>query len=80
MDIKLLIPIIIEAAKAIIDGLVDGAKLNDWQQRVVRSAYFEVQNWYDLIIDDDLNTYTKAALDAFLALCEDTAQEGQFDL
>ena len=80
MDIKLLIPIIIEAAKAIIDGLVDGAKLNDWQQRVVKSAYFEVNNWYDLIVTDPLNTYTDEALDAFLALCEDTAQEGQFDL
>jgi len=80
MDWKTLIPIFIEAAKAAIDGAVDGSKLGEHAISLVRVAYVGVSEAYDDIVLDPANSYADEALDAFLGLCEKTAVEGNWAL
>jgi len=80
MDWKLLIPILIQVAQQTLDALIDGAKLNENTISGVRIAYLAVDEFYDELVTDPQNVYTDEALDAFLALCEKTAKEGNFKL
>jgi hypothetical protein len=78
--VPIFLPILIKAAKAVLDAVIDGAELNDWQRGLVRWAYWGVKEFYDNIVYDPDNTYTDEILDAFVELCEDTAEEGGWSL
>jgi len=78
--IKLLVPLLIEAAKAAIDKFIAGEKLNEYEVKAVQTAYAAGKVWLVDVVNDSVNTYDNAALDAFFASCEDTAAEGGFTL
>jgi len=78
--LPMLLPILIKAAKEVIDLVLKGEDLNEENRNLVRLAYYGVNLYYDIIVKDPENTYTDEALDEFLALCVDTAQEGGFAL
>jgi len=80
MDWKTLIPIFIEAAKAAINEVVDGAKMGEHAISLVRVTYVAVSEAYDDIVVDPANSYTDEALDAFMGLCEKKAAEGNWAL
>ena len=80
MDLELLLPLLIRGAQTIIDGVVDGSKLNITGQKIVQGAY-----GLAVIVGDDAVRSTETTLDgqgldAFKSLCEDTSKEGQFPL
>ena len=80
MDFTLLLPLLIEGAKTLIDTFVDGAKLNETQQKIIKSAYNEALIWGVDGVASTATTLDDAGLAAFLTLCEDTANEGGFSL
>lgn len=78
--IKMLLPLLIEAAKAIIDKAIVGEKLKEAEIKTIQTAYVAAKVWLQDVVTDTVNTYDDAALEAFLELCEDTANEGNFKL
>ena len=78
--LPMLLPILIKAAKEVIDLFVKGEELNDEMRGVVRMGYAAAVEFRDNIVKDPDNTLTDEAIDEFKALCEDTAEEGGFSL
>jgi len=75
-----LLPIIIKLGGELGDLLIKGADLNDEMKGTVKVVYYGFHEFRDNIIKDPENPYGNEAIDTLLALCEDTAEEGNFTL
>lgn len=77
---ELYVPILIEAAEAVIDKLVPGERLAPTAQKLVKSAYIESKIWAAEAAANSLTTVDDQVLTSFWSLAEDTAKEGEFEL
>jgi len=80
MDWKTLLPVLLEAAKAALDAVVNGKEINEDFVSVIRIAYVAALEYYDEIAELPNTTWPKDALDDFIGFCEDTAAEGEWAL
>ena len=70
----------IDIAQTILDKYVKGEKLNDREIKIVQEGYISARIWLkDLVEQSKTNTDDKG-YKTFMALCEDTAQEGGWPL
>jgi ATP:corrinoid adenosyltransferase len=76
----MILPILITAAKAIIDNFVKGEELNDDQRRLLVTVWVESHLWLNNIVDDTTNEYDNAALSALWEAIQQTANEAGFEL
>lgn len=70
----------INMAEKVLDNAVDGSELSATEIKIIRSGYFEAQNWLTDVVESSKNSYDNQGLEAFLRQCEDTAEEGGFAL
>ena len=70
-----LAPLLISAAKQIIDALVPGDKLTSDAIKGIKTGYVAAKLWLPKVVNDSANTYDNEGLEMFLSLCEDTLTE-----
>ena len=75
-----LAPLLIEAAKQILDAVVPGDELSDDQKKGIMTGYSMANIWLKDLAAVTPNQVDDQAVESFIALCEDTAQEGGFVL
>lgn len=78
--LELLLPLIIEAAKQVIDGIVNGAEVTPDAKRAIFSAWVETHVWAARAVASTETPYDNLALEAFWELCLDTLKEAGFEL
>lgn len=80
LDLTWVITIVIDALKNIVDGFLAGADLSNDQKKIVRTLYYLGKEWGVDVVENTETPYDDEALDKTLELCEDTADEGGFEL
>lgn len=79
-SLGLIFPLILKSANSMLDSGVNGASLNHDQRKLLYTAYVVASVWGPDIVESTDNTYDDDALDSFLSLIEDTADEGSITL
>ena len=80
IPIDWVIKLLIQALEQVIDKLIPGETLSRDQKKVVRTAYYLGKDWGQDAVEDTETDLDDAALGMLLNKCEDTAQEGSFNL
>jgi len=80
MDWKIMLPILITGISPILDGVIKGERLNSTQQKMVQQIYSAALIWGEDAVNNTETDLDNQGLEAFKALCEDTAKEGDFPL
>ncbi|KKN73959.1 hypothetical protein LCGC14_0395240 [marine sediment metagenome] len=79
-SLSLLAPVFIRGAKSAIDARVKGEELSEDQVKGIQSGYALAKVWLRDVVEDTDNNYDDRGLELFFETCEDTAEEGGFQL
>jgi len=80
LQVDWLVKMLMQLLVQVLDKIVAGENLSDDQKRGVRTYYFLGNEWGKKAVADTDNELDDEVLASTLELCEDTAQEGGFDL
>ncbi len=75
-----LIKLLMQLLGQVLDQLVPGDKLSKDQKKAVRTLYYLGDEWGDDFVAITPTDLDNEALEKIKATCEDTADEGQFEL
>jgi len=73
--LETLAPLLITAAKQILDAVIPGDKLSDDQVSGIVVGYVAAKRFLVKVVANSTNTYDDEALEAFFVLAEDTLTE-----
>ena len=73
--LETLAPLLISAAKQVIDAIVKGDELSLDQINGIKVGYVAAKLYLPKVVADTANTYDDEGLETFLALAEDTLAE-----
>ena len=76
----MILPIILNAVKAILDSVIKGEELNQDQRKLIYTAWVESKLWARKVVEDSTNPYDDEALQMLWDAMQDIATEAGFTL
>lgn len=78
--LALLLPLFLKAAQEILDSVINGKDLKEYQVLALQSAYFELGKWGRHLAADTANTYDDEAVEAVMNAIKDLLAEGAHEI
>jgi len=80
VSLEWLIKLLMQLLGQVLDQLVPGEKLSKDQKKAVRTLYYLGDEWGDDFVATTPTDLDNEGLEKIKATCEDTAEEGHFEL